>query len=448
MSATLADLGTVAPDLTKNAVQRAFIACNSRFQNFSGGFGSGKTTACNLKAQIISSIMPNNMGVICRKTYPDLRDTTRKSFFEILTPDWVKNWKESENALTLKNNSVILFRHFENGSIKVGSSLGWFFIDQAEEAEEQIFKALVGRLRRNVPRRYGLLAMNPNGQDWQYRLFVKKAGPNYAHFDSTTFDNQANLPVGYIEDMMSTFPQEWIERFVYGKWNKMSGLIFHEFDEDRHLIDPFPIPDNWVRCRGLDWGVDAPATCLFVAQAPNGRYYVFDEYGDSEKTPEEHADAILEQSRPYGNFRGSIIDSTAFHRDQDLKSVADRYRARGLHCLPATKDLMARILLVKQLLKTDQISFFRGKTERTVGEMKSWKWGARTQGKEIPARGNDHYLDGFGYVTFWMDRKNFYHTKVENELEVAQRRERLDGFLTKYTGPSAGQSDPVTGLPA
>ena len=191
-------MGTRQLDFSKNKIQQEFLKCNTRFQNFSGGFGSGKTTACCFKTQLISALMPNNMGVIARNTYPDLRDTTRKVFMEILNPSWYKYWKESENALTFKNNSTILFRHFETGKIKVGASLGWFFIDQAEEANEEIFKGLVGRLRREVPRRFGMLAMNPNGQDWQYKLFVKDQNPNYAHFDSTTYDNKDNLPDGYI----------------------------------------------------------------------------------------------------------------------------------------------------------------------------------------------------------------------------------------------------------
>lgn len=445
MSSTLADLGTVSVDLSRNQIQRDFMACNSRFQNFSGGFGSGKTTACCLKGQILSRLFPNNMGVICRKTYPDLRDTTRKTFLEILPEDSVKNWKESENALTLKNNSMILFRHFENGTVKVGSSIGWFFIDQAEEAEETIFSALVGRLRRAVPRHIGMMAMNPNGQDWQWKLFVRQKREDYAHFDSTSYDNKDNLPPNYIQDMLDLYPPEWIERFIFGKWNKMSGLIYHEFDEARHLIEPFDIPGAYARARGLDWGVDAPATCSFVAMSPEGKYYVYDEYGDSEKTAEEHADAIGVLSRLH-SFRGSILDSTAFAKGSDLKSVADKYRAKGLHCLPATKDLHASILFVKHLLKTERLFFFKGRTDKTVIEMKSWKWGAKSQGKEMPAKGNDHFLDAMRYCLHWMDRKKFF-TAAE-ALSDPTAFHRIEGFLSKGGFSGRYSSDPVTGLPA
>ena len=67
--------------------------------------------------------------------------------------------------------------------------------------------------------------------------------------------------------------------------------------------------------------------------------------------------------------------------------------------------------------------------------------------KEIPARGNDHYLDGLRYVLFWMDRKKFFSVEEESEVKMAARRERVDGILTR--GPAAmGMSDPITGMPA
>lgn len=440
MSDTLQDLGTKVLDLSDNPKQQEFLACTKRYQLFSGGFGSGKTSIACLKGVVLSRIFPNNLGVVLRRTYPDLRDTTRKVFLELVPRDSVRGWKESENCLTLKNGSQILFRHFDNTEIKVGANIGWFFIDQAEEAEEQIFKGLMGRLRRPVPRQIGMMAMNPNGEDWQYKLFLKNENPKFQAFHSTTYDNKRHLPPDYIADLVENYSQDWVDRFVLGKWNKMSGLIYHEFAENQHMVDPFDIPTHWVKGRGNDWGVDAPATCSFVTRSPGGIYYVFDEYGDREKTPEEHADAILAKSKSYGPFRASILDASAFAKGSDLKSVADKYTAKKYHCLPATKDLLASILTVKQLLKTGRLFFFRGQTEETVTEVKSWKWGARKIGKEMPARGNDHYIDGMRYVIHWMEKKMLY-----SPSEVAANyRERESGFLSSV--PKA-TCDPVTGLP-
>lgn len=435
------DAGSVRLDVTKNKMQSDFLACTARYQLVSGGFGSGKTTICCAKAMLLSALMPGNLGAVVRQTYPDLRDTTRKAWFEIMPPSWVRSWKESENALTLKNNSVVIFRYFENGIPKVGANLGWFFIDQAEEATEDVFTSLMGRLRRPVARNYGLLAMNPNGEDWQHRMFFKNKDPRFAGFQGSTYDNEANLPAGYIQDMLDHFPEDWVERYVDGKWTRMSGLIFHEFDEERHSVDPFEIPRDWARARGNDWGVDAPATAVFVARSPEGVYHIFDEYGDRAKTAEEHAAAILAKSRPHNPFRASWLDASAWHREADLKSVGDRYATAGYYCQKATTDLSASILLVKQLLKTGRLLFMRGRCPELIKEMKAWKWAPRTPGREVPARGNDHYLDALRYVLYGMDRRGL--AAEQREAAAAPRQ------IGRLRVPRLDEEiDQVTGLPA
>ena len=449
-------------DVSRNPTQRAFLECEKKYQLFKGGFGSGKTTACCAKVMLLSLQIPGNVGVVCRETYPDLRDTTRRAFFELLpgyddaigpeSSPVVKQWLSAENRLVLRNGSEILFRYFDKGTIKVGANLGWFFIDQAEEATEDIFRALVGRLRRTVPKLYGLMAMNPNGEDWQHRLFVKDKGlveKDFAYFESSSYENKANLPENYIEDMERLYSADWIDRFVHGKWTRMSGLIYHEFDDNVHMTDPFEIPNSWVKFRGNDWGIDAPSTCAFwaVKPGPVPIFYKFDEYEDREKTAEEHADAILLQSRPYGTFRASILDQSAFNKGSDLKSVADKYKAKGYQCLPATKDQMASILTVKHLLKSKRLFYFRGKTERTVEEMKAWKWAAKQQGKEVPARGNDHHLDSDRYALHWAWKKLFYGDgRPEDKGDRAGGRYHEAGKLSKVN--MADICDPVTGLPA
>ena len=439
----LANAGTKTLDLSTNATQKEFFLDTQKFQCYSGGFGSGKTSVACQKGVVLSGTIPNNLGMVCRRTYPDLRDTTREVFISLVPPDWIKYWREAENALTLKNNSLVLFRHFENGKIRVGANLGWFLIDQSEESEKEVFLALQGRLRRAVPRLYGMMTMNPNGKDWQHKMFVEKGHPDYKMYQSSSYDNKANLPDGYIETMLDTYPQDWIDRFVLGKWTSMSGLIFHEFDRKKHMVRPFPIPKEWPKVRGMDWGVDALTTCAHIAVSPEGKRYVYLTYGEREKIPAEHAKAIIEQSKPHLPYRATVLDSSAFHRESDLKSVADQLSQAGLRPLfPATRDLLARIWYMKNLLKTDQIFFFDGATEPLIEEIEAWKWGAPRAGKEVPARGNDHYLDSLGYGLYWLYRKMLYSAK-ENEQPG---RERQDGKLSvtaKYE-----TADAVSGLPA
>lgn len=55
------------------------------------------------------------------------------------------------------------------------------------------------------------------------------------------------------------------------------GQAFDEFDPSIHVCAPFPIPETWVRWRSIDYGFHAPYCCLWFAQAPSGRIYVYRE---------------------------------------------------------------------------------------------------------------------------------------------------------------------------
>lgn len=452
------EAGSFKLDFSKNSIQRDFFECGSRYQLASGGFGSGKSFVCCAKIIILAALMPGSVWMVLRKTYPDLRDSTRKTFAEVMATaagldpattsmkdhPWTQNWSEAKNELIWKNGSMFIFRHFEEGTVKVGSDLTGFFLDQAEEASEKILDALIGRMRRKSPRHYGLLAMNPNGFDWQWRLFVKQDRPDYRAFNFPTEANRHNLPPGYIEGMLEKYPKDWVERYVEGKWSSMSGLIFHEFDDADNMCDPFDLPRQWARARGLDWGVDAPATAVPIFHdAEKDVYYQADEYGDSELTAEEHARNILAAFKPYDPFRASILDASAFNRESDLKSIADQYRKAGLVCLKGTKDQLARVMLVKTLLKQRRLILVRGRTERTVEEVKSWKWGPRKNGREVPAAGNDHFLDAQGYCLYWMAGKQM--GEAAPGKKDPEKVERGVGRLS--IASSDVKVDPVSGIP-
>ena len=99
-----------------------FITSPAMYTCMSGGFGSGKTISGCIRGLLLST-QPNNFGLIGRSTYPELRDTTRRSFFEICPPDYYDpkqggEWRVSENHLKLKNKSEIIFRHLDDISEK------------------------------------------------------------------------------------------------------------------------------------------------------------------------------------------------------------------------------------------------------------------------------------------------------------------------------------------
>lgn len=160
--------------------QKEFIFRPERFTALSGGFGSAKTFAGCMKGIMISALYPGNSGLVSRMTYPELRDATRKSFFELLPPSWILSWNESYNTLVLKNGSQIIFRPIDDIRKQRSLNLGWFYIDQAEECEREDFLDLAGRLRHPVPKQFGFVTVNPDGHNWVWQDFFDTKKPGAA----------------------------------------------------------------------------------------------------------------------------------------------------------------------------------------------------------------------------------------------------------------------------
>ena len=427
--------------------QNEFIFLEDRFSALSGGFGCAKTFAGCMKGIILSALFPGNSGVVCRKTYPELRDSTRKTFFELIPHTWILNWNESFNTLLLKNGSQIIFRPIDDIRKQRSLNLGWFYIDQAEETDENDFLDLVGRLRHPVPRQFGFLTLNPDGHNWIWKLFFDTDKPKYKGINSITSDNPY-LPADYLESLKANYSKDWLDKFFYGSHEVKSGVIFSEYTDDMQ-IDPFIIPTQWIKARGMDWGIDKPCTKVSVALGYDGVFYVFDCYGKAGPSPEEHADNILERDRGIA-YQFTKMDSTAWRREGTTKnesklSVAMQFIKAGLSMSPATRDWSGSVLNLKSLMKQGKIKFFRGCCDPLIEEMKSYKWGRPVAGKETPAVGEDHYIDACRYVIYALTGRRSESTPVEKSKTIDTQTIRT--LILRKPDRGTIYYDPITGAP-
>ena len=432
-------------DLILLPKQKDFIFLKQRFSTLSGGFGSAKTFAGCIKGIILSGIFPGNSGLVSRMTYPELRDSTRKTFMELLPESWILSWQESLNTLLLKNGSQVIFRPIDDIRKQRSLNLGWFYIDQAEECCREDFLDLVGRLRHPVPRQFGFCTVNPDGHNWVWQDFFNKPAKDYMGINSTTFDNP-HLPADFVQSLIAAYPKEWTDRFVYGSHEVKSGVILSEFTEDL-MVDPFIIPSGWIKGRGMDWGVDKPCTRISVALSDDGTFYIFDCYYKAGDTPEEHAKTILERDTGIA-YKLTKMDSTAWKndgttKDQSKLSVAMQFIKAGIKMSPATRDLTGSLLNLKSLMKRGKVKFFRGQCDELIEEIKSWKWGRPLAGKETPAVGDDHGIDAMRYIIF-----AFTGRQSESIGQQAKDEAPIGRIvhIQRDTG-SAIVYDPVTGAP-
>lgn len=169
--------------------QYDFVMSEKRFPAMISAWATGKTMSALYKAYILSNKYPNNLGLILRKSYKDLAASTMNDF-EDYTGITIKG-KSQSPIVTFSNGSKIMFSHIDNYSGMIQNvNLGWFFIEQAEELEnDEIFHKLRGRLRRRGTSQQGFIIANANGHNWCWRLWKQNPQASFDLTEATTFDN-------------------------------------------------------------------------------------------------------------------------------------------------------------------------------------------------------------------------------------------------------------------
>lgn len=458
--------------------QRDFLENNNTYSLFSGGFGSGKTVALVLKALLISQAMPGNFGLIGRLTYPELRDTTQKTFFEFCPPDWYSEsrggvWNKSENYIRLYNGSEIIFRHLDNISERelLSLNLGWFGIDQAEETSESVFQILQSRLRNNkIPRRYGFLICNPAGHNWLWHRFhpESKERMNDGYYvESTTYDNKANLPQDYITHMEESYTEEMVKRYLYGSWDVFEGQVFTEFDKKIHVIDPFDIPQHWERLVSIDHGLVNPTAVLWGAIDQDGNIFIYDEHYQAGRPISYHA-AEIKKKTGKQQISLMIIDPSTVAKTREKDgfpySIIQEYNDCKLYPVPGNNDVSASINRIKEFLKVQPKRFHptNGKVgsprlfifrncENMISEISKYHWKKlRSLNPQNPLEQtsdiDDHTVDALRYMVMarWpsapnteeeLQQRSFFHEEEKsNPITQAFSEAKSDEVLGEFYG--------------
>jgi PBSX family phage terminase large subunit len=340
--------------------QLAFHQSEKKFRLYRGGLGSGKTLAGCHEALRLSLDYPNNFGVIARKTYQELEDSTMRTFFEhVCPPELIKSFNKQSKHLYLFNGSEIIFRSLDTPEKFRSDEFGFFYIDEASEASEDSFKFLMGRLRRpGVGRLCGFLTTNPvNVTHWIYNWFVKNRKPDFAEFHAPTYENIAHLPEGYIDSLEVNYPASWVKKYLNGDWGftEAGQPVFTMFREDLHVKDLKYLSDETMYV-GIDFGFRRPAA-IFSQIDQRDVWLILKEYMPENITVHDFAKRITEiQNREFPLCKNKFVyygdPACRQVSDKNEKTSADIMRDYGINVYTRKSSPNARVEIIQKRLQT------------------------------------------------------------------------------------------------
>jgi hypothetical protein len=280
--------------------QRDYFDSDNRYCFISAANQIGKSSISLRRAiywatntKLWSKLWPHKKPVYFMYFYPSLKLATREvetkwvpeflprgEFKEHPVYGWQDEYKAGEiKAIHFNSGVSILFMGYSQAATDLqAASPAAIYID--EEPPVEIIDELLMRIEGPNKGYFSMVATPTLGQVYFQEIFERKRMLD-AHVQTISMykclqyedGTPGPFTIADIKHREALLPtQAQIDMRIHGKFVKTEGLIYQSFDRDRNMIEPAPVPTDWLWYSGIDvgsGGSNHPAAIAFVAVSPD-----------------------------------------------------------------------------------------------------------------------------------------------------------------------------------
>ncbi len=324
------DLLGITPNTSQNAIINAINNPKYRFICAAISRRQGKTYISNIIGQLIC-LVPNSHVLLMSPNYSlsqisfDLQRNLIKHFDLEVIRDNAK-----DKVIELSNNSTIRMGSINQVDSVVGRSYDLIIFDEAALVDGRDAFNVALRPTLDKDNSKAIFISTPRGRnnyfaEFYYRGFTDEF-PEWASIKATWHENP-RVSEDDIKEARKTMSEAEFAQEYMADFNVYEGQIW-SFKHETQIaeLDKFDTSKMDVFA-GLDVGYKDPtAFCVIAYDWDEKKYYVLDEYLDSERTTEQHAVQIRKMIEKY-NIDWIYIDSAAqqtrfdFAQNYDITTV-------------------------------------------------------------------------------------------------------------------------------
>ena len=421
--------------------QTQFLAAGEREVLYGGSAGGGKSYAM-LADPLRYMGHPSFSGLLLRHTTEELRELVWKSQ-EIYPKIWKGiKWSERKMQWVAPSGARLWMSYLDRDDDVLryqGLAFSWIGFDELTQwATPFAWNYMRSRLRTassDLPI-YMRATTNPGGpgHGWVKKMFIDPA-PYGKTFDATNIETGEVLkyPAGHskagqalfkrkfiparlsdnpylsregdYEAMLLSLPEQQRRQLLEGDWDIKEGAAFTEFNRDIHVVEPFHIPNNWVKFRSCDYGYGSFSGVLWFAVSPSEQLIVYRELYVSKVLATDLADMINELEAEDGNMKYGVLDSSLWHKRGDTgPSLAEQMIMRGCRFRPSDRSKGSRVsgkneihrrLQVDEYTEEPRIVFFDTCTNM-VSQLPAIPLDKKNP-EDVDTRAEDHLYDALRY---------------------------------------------------
>lgn len=187
----------------------------------------------------------------------------------------------------------VMFGHAQDPDSLESATAKAAWLDEAGQPKFKAgsFDAIMRRLLVHVGR--VLITTTPYVWGWFKRQLVDAADDNdqievirFATADNPVFGPET------IEAERQRLPDWKFKLFFLAQFARPAGMIYKDFNFEKHVVESFEIPRDWTIFFGVDFGGTNTAAVVIARDPETRKLYVIDTYHRGDLTSAEHADNL------------------------------------------------------------------------------------------------------------------------------------------------------------
>ena len=392
------DLLGITPNTSQNAIINAINNPKYRFICAAISRRQGKTYISNIIGQLIC-LVPNSHVLLMSPNYSlsqisfDLQRNLIKHFDLEVIRDNAK-----DKVIELSNNSTIRMGSINQVDSVVGRSYDLIIFDEAALVDGRDAFNVALRPTLDKDNSKAIFISTPRGRnnyfaEFYYRGFTDEF-PEWASIKATWHENPRVSEQDILEAKKTMSANEFAQEYL-ADFNVYEGQIW-TFNHESQIAELNSLDTSKMDVfAGLDVGYKDPtAFCVIAYDWDEKKYYVVDEYLDSERTTEQHAGEIQKLIDKW-DIDWIYIDSAA---QQTRFDFAQNY---GISTINAKKSVLDGIGQVAGIVDNDDL-FVNQKCREVLMCLDQYQWDPNPNLlKERPKHdGASHMADALRYALY------------------------------------------------
>lgn len=262
------------------------------------------------------------------------------------------------------------------------------YVNEASLANEKVFKEIISRCSGDGARI--VFDTNPdNPEHWLKKEYIDSKSDNIIsyHFE---LDDNTFLSPRYIQNIKESTPSGmFYDRDIRGLWVTGEGVVYSDFDSNKHFINDVDNVEFETYIAGVDWGYSHFGSIVVFGIDKLNNWYLLEEHAKQFKEIDYWADVALDIKARYGNIN--------FYCDSARPEHVERFRRERIRAINADKSVLSGIEEVARLIKLGRFFVVSDKVKVFKKEIYNYVWDEKTGN---PVKENDDVMDSMRYAIY------------------------------------------------